>query len=417
MDKTIQKKKWTLQKLVLYIGIPLVLVGLIGMMYKSAGTSRLKVPKERLTISEVSYGPFQEFIAINGEVLPLSIVQVTAIEGGQVKEIYLEGGELVKKGAIVMKLTNPGLELNYMNLQTNMLEQADQLRNTKINLQTNGLLLKDQLVQLDYQLRDLKQQYDRNKRLFEDSVISEQDFLTLENNYIQIQKRKDLMITRIIQDSILRTQQLDQVDNSLGLVARNLNAIQQSLANLTVKVPTNGQLSSVRVEIGETVNQGQKIADVDELKGYKVRARIDEHYHSRVERGLKGEFTYSGKKYKLVVRKKYPEITNGVFEVDMEFDGEEPEGIKQGLNLQIRLALSEETQAFLLPRGGFYQSTGGNWVYIVNQSGTTAYKKDIRIGRQSDRFYEVMSGLKEGDKVITSNYDVFNDVDELVLTE
>ncbi len=417
MDKVIRKKKWTPKKLVMYIGVPLVLIVLFGMMYKTAGTSRLKVPKERLTISDVSYGPFQEFIAINGNVLPLSIVQVTAIEGGQVREIYLEGGELVKKGDLVLKLTNPGLELNYMNLQTNLLEQADQLRNTKINLETSGLLLKDQLVQLEYQLRDLKQQYDRNKKLYQDSVISEQEFLTLQNNYDQFQKRKDLMIVRIIKDSILRTQQLDQVDNSLGLVSRNLNAIQQSLANLTVKAPANGQLSSVRVEIGETVNQGQRIADVDELKGYKVRARIDEHYHSRVEPGLKGEFTYSGQKYNLVVRKKYPEITNGVFEVDMEFDGTEPEGIKQGLNLQIRLALSEETQAFLLPRGGFYQSTGGNWVYIVNQGGNTAYKKDIRIGRQSDRFYEVMSGLKEGDKVITSNYDVFNDVDELVLTD
>ena len=415
MDRQIQKKKWPLQKILVYVGVPLLIAVLGYMISQQAGTSRLKVPKERLTVSTVDYGPFQEFIAINGEVLPLNTVFVTAIEGGQVKEIYLEGGEYVKKGDLIMKLTNPGLELNYMNLQTNLLEQADQLRNTKINLETSGLALEDQLAQLDFQVKDLAQQYDRSKQLFADGVIPEQDFQTLEYNYEQVKRRRSIMRRRIDKDSVLRVQQLVQVEKSLRLVDRNLDAIQQSLANLTIKAPVSGQLGNIRVEIGQTISQGQRLGQVDEPDGFKVRARIDEHYNSRISRSLKGDFPYAGDRYGLVIRKVYPEINNGTFEVDMEFEGDVPEGIKRGQTLQIRLALSEETQATLLARGGFYQSTGGNWVYVVD--GDIAYKRDIRIGRQSDRYYEVLEGLEKGEKVVTSNYQTFNEVDQLVLTE
>lgn len=415
MDRQIQKKKWPLQKIFVYVGVPLLIAVLGYMISQQAGTSRLKVPKERLTVSTVDYGPFQEFIAINGEVLPLNTVFVTAIEGGQVKEIYLEGGEYVKKGDLIMKLTNPGLELNYMNLQTNLLEQADQLRNTKINLETSGLALEDQLAQLDYQLKDLEQQYKRSKSLFKDSVISAQEFQTLEFSYEQFKKRRSIMRRRIDKDSVLRVQQLVQVEKSLRLVDRNLDAIQQSLANLTIKAPVSGQLGNIRVEIGQTISQGQRLGQVDEPDGFKVRARIDEHYNSRISRSLKGDFPYAGDRYGLVIRKVYPEINNGTFEVDMEFEGDVPDGIKRGQTLQIRLALSEETQATLLARGGFYQSTGGNWVYVVD--GDIAYKRDIRIGRQSDRYYEVLEGLEKGEKVVTSNYQTFNEVDQLVLTE
>lgn len=415
MDRQISQKKWPLQKILIYIGVPALLILLAALVYRQSGTSRLKVPKERLTVSTVDYGPFQEFIAINGEVLPLNTVFVTAIEGGQVKEIYLEGGENVKKGDLIMKLTNPGLELNYMNLQTNMLEQADQLRNTKINLETSGLVLEDQLAQLDFQIQDLGQQYKRSKALFKDSVISEQEFQSLEINYEQVKRRRSILRRRIDKDSVLREQQLFQVEKSLRLVDRNLDAIQQSLANLTIKAPVSGQLGNIRVEIGQTISQGQRLGQVDEPDGFKVRARIDEHYNSRISAGLKGDFPYAGSRYDLVIRKVYPEINNGTFEVDMEFEGDIADGIKRGQTLQIRLALSEETQAILLARGGFYQSTGGNWVYVVD--GDIAYKRDIRIGRQSDRFYEVLEGLEKGEKVVTSNYQTFNEVDQLVLTE
>jgi HlyD family secretion protein len=417
MDRVIQKKKWSARRIATYIGVPLILILLAALIYQQSGTSRLKVPRERLTISTVSFDSFQEFIAINGEVLPQNTVFVTAIEGGQVKEIFLEGGETVKKGDLIIKLTNPGLELNYMNLQTNLLEQADQLRNTKINLETSGLILEDQLAQIQFQLKDLEQQYKRSKDLFEEGVIPAQDYQTLQFSYEQMAKREEIMLRRIAKDSVLRYQQLSQVEKSLRLVDRNLDAIQQSLANLTIQAPISGQLSSVRVEIGQMVTQGQRLGQVDELDGFKVRARIDEHYISRINTGLKGDFPFAGQRYDLEIRKVYPEVNNGTFEVDMEFVGEVPEGIKRGQTLQIRLALSEATQAKLLARGGFYQSTGGKWVYVLNEEGSYAYKRDIRIGRQSDRFYEVLEGLQEGEKVVTSNYQNFNEVDQLVFTD
>lgn len=417
MDRVIKKKKWTPRKIALYVGLPLGILALLGLAMSSVGSSRLKVKKERLSIATVQEGPFQEFIPINGEVRAQNTVFVTAIEGGQVKDIYLEGGEIVSKGDVILQLANPQVELSYMNLQTNLLEQADQLRNTKITLETSELQLKDQLAQIQFQVTDLGQQFKRNKKLFEDSVISEQEFMTLKNNYEQFLKREKLMLERIRKDSILRVQQLEQVDKSLALVDRNLDAIQASLSNLTISAPIPGQLSTVNVELGEQVNQGQRIAQVDDLDGYKVRAQIDEHYISRINTGLKGQFPFDGQNHQLVITKVYPEVTNGSFEVDMAFIDEAPAGIKRGQNLQIRLALSDETQAILIPRGGFYQSTGGNYVYVLSDNGSRAYQRDIKINRQSDRHYEITQGLRPGERVITSSYDMFNEAEELVLQE
>jgi len=417
MDRVIEKKRWTPRKIALYIGAPLVGVALLGLMLNSVGGSRLKVQKERLSIATISEGPFQEFIPINGEVRARNTVFVTAIEGGQVKEVFLEGGEIVKKGDVILRLTNPGLELNYMNLQTNLLEQADQLRNTEITLATNGLQLKDQLVQMQFQVADIGQQYRRAEELFQDSVIPEQDYLTLKNSYDQWVRREAILLDRIVQDSVLRERQLTSVDKSLGLVDRNLGAIQRSLANLIIRAPIEGQLSTVNVELGQQVAQGQRIAQVDDLDGYKVRAQIDEHYISRITTGLEGNFPFDGQSHDLSIRKVYPEVTNGSFEVDMYFEADAPDGIKRGQNLQIRLALSDETQAILIPRGGFYTSTGGNYVYVLTEDGSRAFKRDIRINRQSDRYYEVTEGLQPGDRVITSSYEMFNNADELILQE
>ncbi|RMG73638.1 MAG: efflux RND transporter periplasmic adaptor subunit [Bacteroidetes bacterium] len=417
MDRVIQQKKWPLKKILTYFGIPVVVVAFLGALLANSGGSRLKVRKERLSIATVSQGMFQEFIPINGAVRARNSVFVTAVEGGQVKEIYLKGGETVKEGDMILRLTNPGLELNYMNLQTQLLEQADQLRNTKITMETSGLVLKDQLAQMVFQLRDLEQQYRRNKPLYEDSVISEMEFQTLENSYLQAKRRRDLLIERIETDSILRVNQLVQVDKSLDLVARNLDAIQRSLANLTVRAPISGQLGTVEAELGQTITQGQRIAQVDDIDGYTVRANIDEHYISRIQPGLKGWFPFAGSQHGLQIFKVYPEVRNGSFEVDMDFQETEPDGIKRGQNLQIRLALSDETEAILIPRGGFYQATGGNYIYVLNEDGSRAYKRDIRITRQSDRQYEVQEGLRPGEQVIISNYESFNNADELILED
>ncbi|MEZ4775364.1 MAG: efflux RND transporter periplasmic adaptor subunit [Bacteroidia bacterium] len=417
MDRIIKKRKWTPEKIGLYFVAPLLGVLLIGWLVTSTSGSRLKVQKERLTIGTVEKGIFQETIPITGKVLPLNTVKVDAVEGGQVKEVYLEGGEIVDKGDIILKLTNPGLELNYMNLTTNLLEQADQLRNTRITMENTGLNLKDELIQIDYRIRDLGEQHRRNEQLFKDSVISRQVYETTKFEYeYQIGRRK-LMLVRINRDSVLTSQQIGQVENSLDLVDQNLIAIKRNLDNLIIKAPVSGQLSAIRVDIGETVRQGDNLGQIDILDGYKVRANIDEHYVSRIEEDLKGSFPFAGSNHMLVIRKIYTTVTNGSFEVDMNFIEDEPEGIKVGQNLQIRLALSDESEAILIPRGGFYQTSGGNYIYVLSEDGKTAYKRSIRIGRQSDRNYEILEGLEPGEKVITSNYDVFNNADELILNE
>ncbi len=417
MDRVIEKKRWTPRKILLYIGLPVTIIALIALAMSNMGKSRLKVQRERLSIATVQEGPFQEFIPINGVVRSKNAVQVTAVEGGQVKEIFLEGGEVVEAGDVILKLTNPGLELNYMNLQTNLLEQADQLRNTKINLETSELILKDQLAQIQFQVADLGQQYRRSEQLFKDSVISEQEFVTLQNNYQQFLRREKLMLERIRKDSILRIQQLTQVDKSLALVDRNLDAIQRSLANLTITAPIDGLLSTVEAELGQQIAQGQRLSQVDDTTSYQVRASIDEHYINRISPGLRGSFPFDGESRGLVITKVYPNATNGSFEVDMDFTTESPDRIKRGQNVQIRLALSDETQAILIPRGGFYQSNGGNYIYVLSEDGTTAYKRSIRINRQSDRHYEIVEGLQPGEQVITSSYDMFNDAEELILQE
>lgn len=415
MDRVIKKNKWSPQRIALYVGIPLLAAVLMAMLYQTAGASKLRVQKERLSFGTVVRGPFQEFIPINGTVLPIKTVFVDAIEGGQVKEVYLEGGEMLKKGDMILKLSNPSLELNYMTLETQLLEQMNNLRNTRITMEENGLNLKEQLLRIDADIIDQQIAHKRNEALFTDSVISEMEYLETKNAYEYSQRRRDLVRLRIRKDSLLRTLQIDQVESSLALGQRNLNAISASLEYLTIRAPIDGQISSVRVEIGETVSQGQNLGQIDVLDGFKVRARIDEHYISRVSPGLQGSFPFAGEQFDLIIRKVYPEVVNGAFEVDMEFVGSLPEGIKRNQNLQIRLALSEEKEALLIPRGGFFNKTGGNWIYVVDEGSGVAYKREIRIGNQSDRFYEVLEGLEAGEVVVTSNYDAYNDIDQLIL--
>ncbi len=418
MDRAIEKKTWTTRKLLLIVGLPVLLLVLALWVINQASTTRHTVSRSRLQVSRAAQGAFQERIPISGEVLPQRRVYITAVEGGQVKALYLEGGEQVTTGQALLKLTNPGLELNYMNLQTNLLEQADQLRNTRITMENTGLQLRDQLIQIEYMITDLGQQYERNRLLVRDSVISLADFQTIENNYRYQLRRRELMLERISRDSLLTLQQLSQVNNSLGLVDRNLEAIKQSLDNMTIKAPVSGLMSALRVEVGENVTQGQTLCQIDLLEsGFMVRARVDEHYNGRVFEGQEGTFQFNGTEHRLQIRKVYEEVVNGTFEVDMEFVETPPADIKRGQNLQIRLALSDETQALLISRGGFFQSSGGRYVYVLDASGKKAVRRTISIGRQSDEHYEILSGLEPGEELVTSSYESFAGADELTITD
>jgi len=415
MDRVIKKKKWTLQNILLYFVAPILILVLIFLAVRATGTSRLRIDRSRVTISEVTYGPFQEFTAINGEVLPIETRIITALVGGQVEEVFMEGGEILSEGDVILKLTNPDQEFSYMQQETALLEQADQLRNTRIRLDDRVLDRKEQLQRIESDLILQKINHERNQELYDDSVISEAEFLETQNVYEYSLQQKALIKRRIQQDSQLRELQINQLDNSLDMVQRNLSALRDFKENFTIRAPIRGQLSSIRVQIGENVASGQEIGQIDVLDGYKVRAQIDEYYIDRIQAGLKGIFTFSGQQYELVIRKVYPEVlANGVFEVDMDFV-KTPEGIKRGQNLQIRLALSEEEQALMIPRGGFYSETAGNWIFVVDERQGVANRRDISIDRQSDRFYKIESGLEEGEKVITSSYENYKDIDMLVL--
>ena len=416
MDRAIKQNTWSVKRLAPWIGGGLLVLLLAYAAFSKLGSKRLKVQTSRIQIAEVSADVFQEIIAVTGQVEPLTTVFVPAIEGGQVQEVYLDGGEMVKKGDLILKLANPGVELNYMNLQTNLLEQADQLRNTKISLENSGLILKDQLIQMDQSIANLKQQFNRSKSLLADSVIAQQEFDQISNDYHFTKRRRKLMETRIVRDSVLRGQQLGQVETSLSLVARNLLAIQRNLDNLTIKAPISGQLSAVRAEVGQTVQQGQAIGQIDVLDGYKVRASQSEVYISRVKSGEMGTFTHDGKEYQLRVEKVFPEVNGGRFEFELVFlEKGLPSTITRGLNLQIKLALSEASEAMIIPRGSFFNITGGNWIFVVSEDGSIATRRNIKLGRQNVRQYELLEGLEAGERVITSNYEAYKNIDELVL--
>ena len=413
MDKIIEKKKFTLKKFATYGGILLAICG-VGLLYINSKGSKLNVDGEHLTIGEVKKEKFQEFIPVTGTVLPVKTVFIDAIEGGNVEEIFIEDGKEVNAGDPVIRLSNQQFQMDAINREAQLLEQQNNLRNTRIQMDQQTAQLREELLQVDYLLHDVKRKYEINKKLNDEKLIAKNDFeKSLEEFNYQKNKRK-LILQKIKTDSLFRKNQLGQIESSLALIQRNLDFLQKSMENLTIKAPISGQLSSLKAELGETKSKGENIAQIDILTDYKVRAKIGEHYISRIYNGLKGEFSFDGKNYKLQVYKIYPEVSNGEFEVDLLFEGTKPEGIKRGQSVQIKLALSDETQAILVPRGGFYQTTGGKWMYVLT-SDDKAVKKEVVLGRQNPDYYEVLSGLNPGDRVITSKYDAFNNADELLI--
>lgn len=417
MDRVIKKKKWTLRNILMYGGLLATVGILIAWYMQNAGVKKYRVEKDRVTVATVTKGTFKEFIPVTGNVLPIKTVFLDAVEGGQVKEIYVEDGEIVRKGQKLIKLSNASLQLSYMNLETQLLEQINDLQNTQIVLEQNGLNLEEQLVNVNYQITDLQRRINRNKPLLEENLVSKEEFEQMKDELAYNIKKRSVIQRKIAQDEQLSKQQKGQIGSSLDLMKRNLNVIDQSLDNLIVKAPIGGQLSSLKIELGESVNRGENLGQIDILDNFKVRARVDEHYIARIYTGQQGEFSFAGKTYPLTIQKIFPEVNNGTFEVDLFFPDKAPEGIKRGQSLQIKLSLSDESQALLIPRGGFYQETGGSWIYVLDPETNIARRQNIRIGRQNPKHYEVTDGLKAGDRVITSSYENYEKVDELILVD
>jgi HlyD family secretion protein len=415
VDRIIEKKTWTKKRILTIIGIT-ALVGLIGASYYfTSGKSRLNVDKERITISEVKQGIFQENIPVNGVVLPRTTIYLDAMEAGRVEEKFVEDGAVMKKGDPILRLSNTDLELNLVNQETSVYNLLTQMQISQNAARQNTISKLNQLTDVENSLKEAERKYLLNKRLYEQKVVGLQEYKEAENLYIYQVEKKKLTDQILKQDSISVKQELDQAGNSYSRTQNALQLMRRKVGDLIVRAPVDGQLTSLDAEIGQSKNKGQTLGQLDVLDGFKVRAEIDEHYINRVFNGLHAIYTLVDKDYKLVIKKVYTQVTNNRFQVDMEFESEVPKGIRRGQTLQIRLALSDEKQALLVAKGGFFQKTGGNWIFKVTDGGKIAYKADIQLGNQNPEYYEVVGGLKAGDKVITSSYDNFGDVQELVL--
>lgn len=415
MDRVIEKKKWNSKRILTIGGIAALVVLIAGSIYFTSGKSKLNVETERLTISEVKQGAFQEFTPVNGVVLPLTTIYLDAAEGGRVEEKLVEDGAMVKKGQPILRMSNTDLELSLVNQETSVFNLLTQMQISRNAAQQNTITKLNQMADADNDFKEAERLYKLNKKLYEQKVIGSQEFRQAEIAYEYQIRRKNLQEEILSKDSVSVRQELEQAKQSYGRTQNALEVMRRKVGDLIVRAPIDGQLTSLDAEIGQSKNKGERLGQVDATSGFKVRADIDEHYISRIYTGLMGQFTFAGKDYKLRIRKVYTQVTNGKFQVDMAFEDEVPQGIRRGQTFQVRVALSDEKQALLLPRGGFYQQTGGNWIFKVNENGTMAYKTEIQLGGQNPDYYEVLQGLKPGDKVITSSYENYGTIQELVL--
>jgi len=417
VDRKIEKSRWNTKRLMMIAGIT-ALVALIVFVAISGltGKSKYNVPVDRITISEIKKGPFQEFIPVNGVVMPQITIYLDAVQGGTVQEKYVEDGAKLKKGDPILKLSNTDVELNLATSENSVYGQQTQMQISKNNAAQNTVNKLQTMADVESLFKEAERVYNLDKKLYEQKAIGLQEYKIAENNYNYQLRKRNLAREILREDTLLTKVQDKQVQEQYKQMNSSLQLMRKEVADLTVRAPIDGQLTSLDAEVGQNKNKGEHLAQIDGFSGLKVRANVDEHYISRVFAGLTAYYPTDDKTYKLVVKKVFSSVgTGGTFQVDMLFVGEAPQGLRKGQTLQIRLAFSDEAPALLLPKGGFYQQTGGNWIFKVSDDGKTAYKVDIQLNRQNPDYYEVTRGLKPGDKVITSSYENYGDIQELVL--
>jgi len=414
MDRIIEKKKWTPRRILTIAAIAVFVFFLIYLILLRDKSSKLYIEKEQITIAQVIQDNFQEFIPVDGVVYPRTTIYIDAIQGGIVEAVYVEDGAILEKGDPILKLMNANLELSFMEQQTWMYDAINNLQNTRISLEQNKFYRERELENLRAQMDEARKTYTRNQILIQDSMISIKDYEDSERTYRNVVKQYDL--TRKLQrlDSISAITSLEQINNSINRIQNNLKLLEKTMENMLIKSPADGKLSSFSAEIGETKGSGEHLGQIDMLDGFMLRANIDERYISRVHIGQEAEFDMNNTNYKLTISKIYTDVTNGTFLVELQFTGDEPQNIKRGQTIQLKLMFSSPSEAYIVKRGGFFQETGGNWIYVVEPGETYAVKRDIRIGRQNTRFYEILEGLEPGEKVIISSYDSFGSKDKLI---
>ena len=413
MDRPLDPRPARRRRRLLWLGASVTIILVLLLASVTLGRDRVRVARDRVGTGVVVQGQFREYIPVTGTVQPIRTVFLDAVQGGVVEEVFVEDGHAIQAGSPILRLANQQFQMDAINREAQLLDQQNNLRTTRLSMDQQTNTWKQQLLQLEYELKQLERTYRLNAGLKDRDLVAPQEYERSREEYELALERRDLLRANIRNDSLFRRSQEGQIDASLELIDDNLAFLRRSLENLTVRAPIDGQLSGLRAEIGQTIAQGIRIAQIDVLDAYKVRARIGEHYVARVGEGLSGTFTFAGGEHQLTVAKVYPEVSNGEFEADLLFTGEAPDGIRRGQSLQVRLQLSEDMQAVMVPRGAWFQDTGGSWVYVLKDG--VAVKRDVELGRQNPDHYEVRSGLQPGDTILTSRYEAFNNAEEVLL--
>lgn len=415
MDIQLEKKKGIRPKHYGYIALGLLLLFVGWKMIFGTSVATFRTEKDKLTIAEVVAGKFDDYITINGNVAPIATIYMDAYEGGRVTEKLIEEGATVKDGDIILKLENRGLYEQILASESNLALKQNDLRSTKLAFDSRQVEGKKSLATAQYELQRLKRNFEQQEALFKDELISREVYLIARENYELSQKQFEIIKLQTEQDDELRETSLAGLDSDLARMQTTLSMVYERIDQLNVRAPADGQLGFLDAEIGQSIAQGERIGQVNVLTDYKIEATIDEHYIDRVIIDLTAVLERNGKEYPLRLRKVYPEVRNSKFKVDLVFTDEKPETIRTGQSYNIKLQLGESSDALLLPKGSFFQSTGGQWLFVVNPDGEAAMKREIRIGKQNSRYYEVLEGLQAGEQVITSNYDSFGNADRIVL--
>jgi HlyD family secretion protein len=417
MDKKIEKKRFTVKKVATYLGTAAIVVFVAYQFIFADRRSKLKTEKDKITISEVKMGLFKEYIPQTGTVEPARTVYLDAIEGGNIKRVIRESGSIVKKGDPILEISNLNREIAVLQQESELVQSINRSRDTRLSILRNDLEQRQTLAQIDNQLAIFRPQYERQKVLLAKKLIAKQDFEKTEADYLYNVERRKFTYEAYKRDSVGRILNLKDIDVSEDRMKQNLVAVRTILENLNIKAPVDGQLTmSAHWEMGQAINTAQRLGQVDVVGSYKVRVPIDELYLPKISTGLPATTDFDGKTYSLVINYIYPNITNGRFEVDMEFQGETPQGIRRGQSLRLRIELGQPSQELLLPMGGFYKDTGGNWVFILEAGTDRAVKREVKLGRKmGSEYFEVLEGLKPGDKVITSSYENFGNNEVLIL--
>ena len=420
MDIKLEKKKgWRAifqKKNLVWVGVA-ALVLFIGWLVFRDNSSTLRVDAQLLNVATVEQGEFNDYVRLTGSVQPMTTVQLSPLESGVVERIVAEEGTSVKRGDVILEMSNNSLSMQILQSEADLAEKQNILRNTMISMEQERLALRQEKLQLDLEVSRLKRTFEQNQSLYNDKLLAREEYLRSKEDYELAVGRRNLVLERQRQDSLYRSSQVTQMEESLLSMQRNMELIRQRVDNLKVKAPIDGEVGMLDAVLGQSLQQGANIGQVNDLTTYKVQAQIDEHYIDRITTGLVASFERQDTRYEMQLRKVYPEVRNGQFKADFRFVGDAPENIRSGQTYYLNLQLGEAAEAILIPRGSFYQATGGKWIYVLDATGEKAYRREIRIGRQNPQYYEVIEGLQVGEKVITSSYDNFGENEVLILNK